>query len=57
MSRGEFGTLLGWLREHVHRHGKRYDPADLVGRATGRPPETKSYLRYLEDKFGALYGD
>jgi carboxypeptidase Taq len=23
MERGEFGTLLGWLRENVHRHGNK----------------------------------
>ncbi len=52
---GEFGTLLGWLREKVHRHGKRYDPDDLVERATGRPLEPEPYLRYLREKFGELY--
>ncbi len=55
MERGEFGTLLGWLRENVHRHGKRYEPDDLIARATGRPPDTDPYLRYLASKFGELY--
>ncbi len=55
MERGEFGTLLGWLRENVHRHGKKYEPDDLIERATGRPPDTAPYLRYLESKFGELY--
>lgn len=53
---GEFGTLLGWLRENVHRHGSRYDPEDLVERATGRPLDPGPYLRYLRSKFGELYG-
>jgi len=53
---GEFGTLLGWLRENVHRHGSRYDPEDLVERATGRPLDPEPYLRYLKSKFGELYG-
>ena len=55
IGRGEFGTLLAWLRENVHRHGSRYDPDDLVERATGRPMETGPYLRYLKSKFGELY--
>ena len=55
MERGEFGTLLGWLRENVHRHGKKYEPDDLIERATGNPPDTAPYLRYLETKFGELY--
>jgi carboxypeptidase Taq len=55
MARGEFGTLRDWLRQNVHRHGKRYDPADLVEKATGRPPETGPYLHYLKEKFDTLY--
>jgi carboxypeptidase Taq len=56
MERGEFDALLRWLREKVHRHGRKYEPDDLVKVATGRPPETAPYLRYLEGKFGELYG-
>jgi carboxypeptidase Taq len=56
IGRGEFGSLLGWLRENVYRHGRRYDPDELVVRATGRPPDTAPYLRYLKSKFGELYG-
>jgi carboxypeptidase Taq len=56
MGRGEFGALLGWLRENIHRHGSRYEPDELVERATGRPCETAPYLRYLKTKFGELYG-
>ena len=55
LRRGEFGALLGWLREHVHRHGSRYLPDELLRRATGSPLEAGPYLRYLQRKFGALY--
>lgn len=55
MGRGEFGALLGWLRENIHRHGSRYEPDELIERATGRPFETAPYLRYLKTKFGELY--
>jgi carboxypeptidase Taq len=56
MERGEFDALLGWLRENVHRHGKKYEPDDLISNATGRPPNTAPYLGYLHRKFGDLYG-
>jgi len=56
MERGEFATLLAWLRENVHRHGKKHDPEALIENATGRPPDTSPYLRYLGEKFGELYG-
>lgn len=56
MERGEFGALLGWLRENVHRLGSKYEPGDLIQRATGRPLDTGPYLKYLDSKFGELYG-
>jgi carboxypeptidase Taq len=52
---GEFATLLSWLRTNVHRHGRKFDPADLVRRATGAPLSTEPYLRYLRGKFGEIY--
>jgi carboxypeptidase Taq len=55
MERGEFDALLAWLRENVHRHGKKYEPDDLISNATGRLPDTAPYLRYLQRKFGDLY--
>lgn len=56
MERGEFGALLGWLRENVHRYGSKYEPQDLIRGATGRPLDTGPYLKYLDSKFGELYG-
>jgi len=56
IEQGEFSTLLGWLRENIHRHGSRYDPEELVEKVTGRPLDTAPYLSYLKNKFGELYG-
>ena len=56
MGRGDFGTLLGWLREHVYRHGAKYTPAELVTLTTGGPMSVEPYLAYLEGKYGPLYG-
>jgi carboxypeptidase Taq len=53
---GEFGTLLGWLREHVHAYGRKYFPQDLLERATGSRLTPEPYLRYLWEKFGDIYG-
>ena len=55
-ARGEFGPLLGWLREHVHRHGKRYPAAELVRRATGREPSAEPLLRHLRGRAAEVYG-
>ena len=53
---GQFSNLLGWLRENIHQHGSRYEPAELLERATGQKLDAGPYIRYLKEKFGALYG-
>lgn len=55
IGRGEFAPLLGWLREKVHRHGRKYLPTELVQRVTGRPLDTAPYVAYLKRKFGEIY--
>ena len=52
---GEFGALLGWMREHVHRHGRKYLPEELVMRATGEPLQARSYMAYLRAKYSDIY--
>jgi carboxypeptidase Taq len=52
---GEFGTLRGWLRDNLYRHGNKFAPNDLVERATGAVTQMKPYIDYLREKYGALY--
>ncbi len=56
LRRGDFSDLLAWLREKVHAHGRKYDPADLVKRITGSSIEPGPYVCYLEEKYGEIYG-
>ena len=53
---GNFDALLDWLRTHVHRHGRKLEAPALLERATGTDLSAAPWLRYAEDKFGALYG-
>ena len=53
IAQGKFATLHGWLRENVYQHGRKFDPADLVQRATGQPMSTAPYLQYLTTKYAA----
>jgi carboxypeptidase Taq len=53
--RGEFADLLAWLREHIHRHGAKYEPQELVQRATGSKIDPAAYMRYLTRKYGEIY--
>ncbi len=55
IAQGEFANLYGWLRENIYQYGSKYEPNELIKRATGRPLDTAPYLRYLQSKFGELY--
>jgi carboxypeptidase Taq len=52
---GDFTWLLGWLRETIHAQGKRLDTLGLVRHATGEDLSPKYLLRYLRERYGALY--
>ena len=56
IARGDFGALLAWLRESVHRHARKFLPQELVERVTGSKIDPEPYLRYLETKYGEIYG-
>ena len=53
---GQFEPLLSWLRENIHRHGAKFEPLELLERVLGSGLEAGPYVRYLETKFGDIYG-
>jgi len=55
VANGQFDDILDWLRTHVHRHGRKLEAPDLLTRATGQELSAAPWLRYAENKFGALY--
>jgi carboxypeptidase Taq len=50
IGRGEFGDLREWLREHLHRFGRKFIPAETLERCVGGPIDPEPYLRYLQSK-------
>ncbi len=52
---GDFLSLLAWLRENIHRHGRKFLPSDLVKRASGDPLQAGPYLGYLRNKYAEIY--
>jgi carboxypeptidase Taq len=56
IGRGEFSGLREWLREHVHRHGRKYMPQELLQRVTGSGLDPQPLLSYLRSKLGEIYG-
>lgn len=55
ISRGRFDTLHTWMRDHIYRHGRKYNTAELVQRITGGPIRLEPYQAYLRHKYGDLY--
>jgi carboxypeptidase Taq len=55
MRQGRFDALHGWLKENVYRHGKKFTADEIVERATGSSLTVEPYLRYLGDKYTAIY--
>ncbi len=54
--KGKFDELLAWLRANVHRHGRKYDPQDLMQKVTGSRITSEPYVRYLTSKYSEIYG-
>ena len=52
---GDFGPLLSWLRTNNHRHGRKFDPQDLVMRVTGSRIAPEPYIKYLTEKYSEIY--
>jgi carboxypeptidase Taq len=55
IAQGRLGALREWLRDHVHRHGRKFTSDELLERITGSPITVEPYVEYLRRKFGALY--
>jgi carboxypeptidase Taq len=55
MRAGEFDALREWLRENVHRHGRKFTPRELLDRTVGGGLDPKPLLAYLTAKFGEIY--
>jgi carboxypeptidase Taq len=53
---GEFTALREWLRENLHRHGRKFTPRETLERAAGGPIDPEPYLRYLKTKLSEIYG-
>jgi carboxypeptidase Taq len=55
-ARGDFAGLLAWLRDKIHRNGRRYRAANLIRRATGSTLDHQPLVRALKAKYGPIYG-
>ncbi|WP_270810787.1 carboxypeptidase M32 [Hungatella effluvii] len=55
LENGEIGVIREYLREHIHRFGKRKTSRDILKDITGEDFNPRYYVRYLKEKFSQLY--
>lgn len=53
---GDLAPVVQWLSEHIYQYGCMYDPNDLFEKVCGAEFTPEPYIRYLEEKFGDIYG-
>jgi carboxypeptidase Taq len=51
LGKGDFSTLLAWLRSHVHEQGSRFSSEELLVRATGKPLDPKIFEAHLRRRY------
>lgn len=56
MSAGNFRPILEWLQQKIYRAGRKYKPADLIERVTGRQMTAVPYVRGITAKYERIYG-
>jgi carboxypeptidase Taq len=55
--RGQFEPLLDWLRSRIHHFGRRYEPMQLIERASGTPVTSAPLIRHLTRKVQLVRGE
>ncbi len=53
---GKFDTLLTWLNENIHQHGRKFTGDELTRRITGEGIQSQAYTAYLQQKYVEIYG-
>jgi carboxypeptidase Taq len=52
IEQGNFHPLHDWLKEHIYTQGRKFTPAEIMERVTGKPLSTAPLMRYLHQKYG-----
>ena len=55
IAQGKFDTILGWMREKVHQYGSKFEPQEIMLKATGSKITPEPYIKYLKTKYGEIY--
>jgi carboxypeptidase Taq len=53
--RGEFLALREWLRDNLHKHGRKFTPKEMLQKLVGGPINVGPYVKYLKTKYSEIY--
>ena len=53
--KGDFRSILSWLRENVHRYGRLMTADEIIKKTCGDGLNSKVFVEYLKDKCYQLY--
>ena len=56
IEKGNMKPLLEWLRDKIHRHGRRYTSEELCTQICGEGLNLKHFMAYAERKYREIYG-
>ena len=52
ISRGDFGLLVGWMRNNIHAMGSSRTSNDILLAATGKPLGADDFKAHLQERYG-----
>lgn len=56
LAKGDYQSLLDWLRDNIYRHGRAFTVSELLSGISGEGLNVAPLLSYLETKYSELYG-
>lgn len=55
LENGNTLVLLEWLRNKIHRHGRKYTSNELCTEVTGEPLNSAYFMEYVTGKYASIY--
>lgn len=55
LSQGNNQPVLAWLQQHIYKYGRYYNSGELCKQATGQELNSDFFIKYVNEKFSAIY--
>jgi carboxypeptidase Taq len=56
VANGDILPSIEWMKNKVHLESAMYDPTDLMEKVTGKKLTAEPFLKYVEEKYSAIFG-